>query len=89
MAELKIKELCKKRGITQKDLAKRLGLSSDSTLSQALARDNLTLDYLRRIAEALDCLPGDLLPHTDLLTDDDRETLRKAIEVLNKLVNKE
>ena len=52
MTKLRIRELCKERGITQADLAAKLGIRRDS-LSQAISRNNFDLDYLRRISAAL------------------------------------
>lgn len=52
-SDLRIKELCKERGLTQAQLAGKLGIKPVS-FSQAIARNNFDLQYLRRIAEALD-----------------------------------
>ena len=92
MAEIKIKSLLRSKGMTQKQLAQRLyplqkPEQAASTLSQALARENLSLDLLRRIAEALDCMPGDLLERTPLLSAEDRAILQRAIEILQRIVN--
>ena len=51
--DLRIKELCKERGITQAQLAEKLGIKPIS-FSQAVSRNKFDLDYLKRIAEALD-----------------------------------
>ena len=51
--ELRIREICREKGITQADLAERLGIRRDS-FSQAVSRNNFDLEYLRRIATALD-----------------------------------
>lgn len=50
------------RGLTQEDLAKRLGQSSVRRVS-ALEREarNLTLDTLEDVAEALDVHPSELI----------------------------
>jgi len=52
-SDLRIKELCKERGITQAKLAEMIGIKPIS-FSQAIARNNFDLQYLKRIAEALD-----------------------------------
>ena len=52
MTKLRIKELCKERGITQAALAGRLGIKPIS-FSQAVSRNNFDLEYLGRIASAL------------------------------------
>ena len=49
----KVMFFCRARGITQAQLAKALGITPVS-FSQAVARNNFNMDYLRRIAEALD-----------------------------------
>lgn len=51
--ELRIKEVCKEKGITLEDLAKRLGILRTS-LSQALSRNSFSTDRLNDIATALD-----------------------------------
>lgn len=50
--ELRIKEVCKEKGITLEDLAKRLGILRTS-LSQALSRNSFSTDRLNDIATAL------------------------------------
>ena len=52
-SDLRIKELCKERGLTQAQLAERLGIKPIS-FSQAVSRNKFDLGYLKRIAEALD-----------------------------------
>lgn len=52
MCKLRIKELCKQRGITQSELAKRIGRSPVS-LSQAIHRGSISLTYLQDIADEL------------------------------------
>lgn len=52
-SDLRLRELCREKGITQADLANRLGIRRDS-FSQAISRNNLDMEYLRRIANALD-----------------------------------
>lgn len=49
--ELRIKEILKERGIMQKELAERLGVS-DVALRQSL-KGNPTISTLQKIAEAL------------------------------------
>lgn len=50
--ELRIKELCKERGITQAQLAEKLGILPVS-FSQAVARNKFSLDRLGEIADIL------------------------------------
>lgn len=59
MNQLRIKELCKQRGITQAELAKRIGRSPVS-LSQAVHRGSISLAYLQDIADELKVSVPDL-----------------------------
>ena len=59
---MRIKELCKERGITQADLARRLGVRP-SSLSQSISRNRLSADSLKRIADALGVDIGELFEH--------------------------
>ena len=52
-SELRIRELCREKGITQADLAAKLGIRRES-FSQAVSRNKFDLDYLKRIAAALE-----------------------------------
>lgn len=52
MTKLRIKELCKKQGITQATLATKLGIKPIS-FSQAVNRNNFDMNYLSRIADCL------------------------------------
>lgn len=58
-SDLRIKELCKQLGITQAQLAEKLGIKPVS-FSQAIARNNFDMQYLRRIANALNVEVCDL-----------------------------
>lgn len=51
-SDLRIKELCKAKGITQAQLADRLGIKAVS-FSQAVQRNSFDIPYLKRIANAL------------------------------------
>ena len=52
-SDLRIKELCKAKGITQAQLAEKLGIKPIS-FSQAIQRNSFDIPYLKRIANALD-----------------------------------
>ena len=58
-SDLRIKDLCKERGITQAQLAEKIGIKPVS-FSQAVARNNFDMQYLKRIADALDVEVVDL-----------------------------
>jgi len=55
----KIKELCKKRGISQKELADKLGIS-DISLNKTLRGEYPQLQTLEKIANALGVSIGEL-----------------------------
>lgn len=57
---IRIKELCKKSGITQAELAKKLDISA-SALAQSIA-GNPSLDRIEAIADALNVSIGELFP---------------------------
>ena len=50
--ELRIKELCKEKGITQAQLADKLGIQAVS-FSQAVSRNKFNMDRLSDIADVL------------------------------------
>lgn len=65
--KLRIKELLQERGITQVDLANKLGIAPLS-LNQALRRNNFSLGKLEEIADALECRVIDLFDNTYTIT---------------------
>lgn len=50
--ELRIKELCREKGITQAQLADKLGIQPVS-FSQAVSRNKFNMDRLSKIADVL------------------------------------
>jgi transcriptional regulator with XRE-family HTH domain len=58
-AELRIKEICKEKGITQAELAKKLGVLPVS-FSQSMSRSNFNVGRLSEIADALNVEVSDL-----------------------------
>lgn len=58
MCKLRIKDLCREKGITQAELARRMN-TTPSLLSLALKR-NVSVAYLERISKALDVEIADL-----------------------------
>lgn len=57
----RIKVLCKEKGMTQNDLAEKMGLGSGIALHTTIRKGNLRLVTLQKIAEALDVEIVDLL----------------------------
>lgn len=53
MLTLRIKEICKEKGITLNDLAERIGVSQPSISGIATGRQKPSFDTLERIATAL------------------------------------
>lgn len=53
MVQLRIKELCKKRGITLNVLAEKIGVSQPSISGIATGKQKPSLDTLERLAAAL------------------------------------
>ena len=51
---MRIKELLKEKNVTQKELAKRMGVSEGTISTFMSGKFSPTLDTLQRIAEALD-----------------------------------
>lgn len=51
---LQVKEYLLKNNLKQKDIVEKLGLSKNA-ISQSLNRDNISLDKMLLIADALDC----------------------------------
>lgn len=61
--KLRIKELLQEKGMTQAELAERLGINRLS-LNQAIHRNNWTLGKLEEIAAALECRVVDLFDNS-------------------------
>ncbi|MEE8226919.1 MAG: helix-turn-helix transcriptional regulator, partial [Kiloniellales bacterium] len=59
--ENRIRELRKARGLTLKRMAELLGTSNQQISHLEKGRRRLTLEWMERIAEALECHPSDLL----------------------------
>lgn len=51
---LQVKEYLLRNNLKQKDIVEKLGLSKNA-ISQSLNRDNISLDKMILIADALDC----------------------------------
>ncbi len=66
--ETRVRELRKRKGLTLQDLADRI--QPEPTTAQTIGRletgmRKMTLDWLEKIAAALDCAPNDLVVHHD------------------------
>ena len=65
--KLRIKELLQERGMTQAELAEKLGINRMS-LNQGLSRNNFSLGKLEEIADAIGCRVVDLFDNTYTIT---------------------
>ena len=61
--KLRIKELLQERGMTQAELAEKLGINRMS-LNQGLSRNNFSLGKLEEIADAIGCRVVDLFDNS-------------------------
>ena len=61
----RIRELRKRAGLTQIELAERIGLSQGQLSNLENGDRSLSLEWLRRIARALNCAVADLLDDKD------------------------
>ena len=89
MSENCIKEIRKLKGITQVELAKRLGISQGAIQKLETGERGLDLDWIEKISKALNVEPWQLLPK-DMqpnITTEEAEVLRairKAKEVTSQ-----
>ena len=60
MIQLRIKELCKEKGMTLNQLAEKIGLSQPSISGIATGKQKPAFDTLERLAEALEVSPAEL-----------------------------
>lgn len=60
MAHLRIKELCKQRGITLNALAEKIGISQPSISGIATGKQKPSFDTLEKLADALEVGIGEL-----------------------------
>ncbi len=92
MNENCIKEIRKKRKLTQTQLAKLLGVSQGAIQMLETGQRGLDLDWINKIAKALNCEPWELLPKEmqPNITSEEMEVLkaiRKAKESVAKTDN--
>jgi transcriptional regulator with XRE-family HTH domain len=71
----KVKEVCEAKGITQKELAERLGIT-DISLNKTLRGDYPRLQSLELIAKALDISIKELFPNE---TDDSKPIVSEYV----------
>ena len=60
MIQLRIKELCKEKGITLNQLAEKIGISQPSISGIATGKQKPAFDTLEKMADALEVTPADL-----------------------------
>lgn len=61
ISEVEIKEVRKRKGMTQKELAQRLGVTASAVSQYEKPGANLTQETLQKIAAALDCRVNELM----------------------------
>ena len=79
----KIKELQKKNGITQKDLAESLGISVTG-LHKMFKNDDFKVSTLRKIASLLFVTPASLLSETSEISSNIKIDRSEIVKVINK-----
>lgn len=69
MIQLRIKEICKEKGITLNALAEKIGVSQPSISGIATGKQKPSFDTLEKLSEALDVPVTDLFesPHTNTI----------------------
>ncbi|HJB85568.1 MAG TPA: helix-turn-helix transcriptional regulator [Candidatus Alistipes merdigallinarum] len=60
MLQLRIKEICKERGITLNELAERVGMSRVSLSGIVTGKQKPSFDTLEKLADALNIAPSEL-----------------------------
>ena len=60
MMQLRIKEICKSKGITLNDLAERVGVSRVSLSGIATGKQKPSFDTLEKLSDALNIAPSEL-----------------------------
>ena len=67
MIQLRIKELCKEKGITLNQLAEKIGISQPSISGIATGKQKPAFDTLEKMADALEVTPAELFAPQHLL----------------------
>ncbi len=84
----KIHALRKRHGIRQADLAKQVGISPGGLTNLEKGRRNVSLDWLMKIAKALDVKPSAFLDRLDLPKRTPNPRERHLVERYRKLTHK-
>ena len=58
---MKLKEIRKKKGITQKELAKKVGLKQSTISGYEIGNSIMNVDTLLKVIDILDCSADELL----------------------------
>jgi transcriptional regulator with XRE-family HTH domain len=82
----RIREIRKQKDITQVELAKKLGITQGGIQKLERGERCLTVEWMRKIADALDCKAYELLP-LDMQPDITPEET-EIIKTIRKLINK-
>lgn len=75
----RIREMRKKRGLTLERLAERVGTNNQQISRLETGQRRLTVEWLTRLATALDCLREDLLPEEETPAPDPRPLNRQLL----------
>lgn len=88
MSDNCIKEIRKRKGITQVELAKRLGISQGAIQKLETGERGLDLDWMEKISKALNVKPWELLPKEMQpdITPEEMEVLRAVRKAKNSVV---
>ena len=68
MIQLRIKELCKEKGITLNQLAEKIGISQPSISGIATGKQKPAFDTLEKMADALEVTPAELFAPQPTIT---------------------
>ena len=88
MSDNCIKEIRKRKGITQVELAKRLGISQGAIQKLETGERGLDLDWMEKISKVLNVKPWELLPKEMQpdITPEEMEVLRAVRKAKNSVV---
>ena len=81
MIQLRIKEICKERGITLNALAEKIGISQPSISGLATGKQKPSFDTLEKLADAIGC------PVTELFEQPKSDTASITCPYCGKNIN--